>query len=85
MSLEAPFADFHALAKCSQDSAIAKLSRDSALPPVLKHPSDCQQLNCWTTEKERNMSAAFGAGGCDSINFRKPCFSAAVMGIEICH
>lgn len=69
MSLEAPFSDFCALAKCSQDSAIAKLSRDSALPPVVKYPSDCQQLNCWTTEKERNMSGALGAGGCDSTNF----------------
>lgn len=46
MALEAPFADFHALAKCSRGSAVAKLSRDSALPPVVKHPSDCQQLNC---------------------------------------
>lgn len=34
MSLEAPFADFPALAKYSQDSAIGKLSHDSALPPV---------------------------------------------------
>jgi len=68
MSLEAPFADFCASAKCSQDSAVSKLSRDSALPPVVKHPSDCHQLNCWATKKERYMSGGLGAGRCDSIN-----------------
>lgn len=69
MSLEAPFADFHALAECRQGSAIGKLPHDSAVPPVVKHPPDFQQLNCWTTEKERNMPDSPGVGGYECINF----------------
>lgn len=53
MSLETQFADFCALAKCSQDSAIAKLSHDLALPPVVKHTLTARQFNCWTSCKER--------------------------------
>lgn len=68
MSLQAPFADFCALAKCSQDSVIAKLPWNSALPPVVKHLTG-SKLNCWITEKKRNLSGALDAGGCDSINF----------------
>lgn len=68
MSLEASFADFCALAKCSQDSVIAKLSCNSALPPVVKHLT-VSKLNCWITEKNRSLSGALDAGGCDNINF----------------
>lgn len=68
MSLEAPFADFCALAKCSQDSVTAKLSCNSALPPLVKHLT-VSKLNCWLTEKKRNFSDSLDAGGCDDINF----------------
>lgn len=81
MSLEASFADFRALGKCSQDSAIGKLSHDSVLPPVVKHILTASSSTVGQQWKAEN---ALDARVCDSIFFQKSCFSTAVLGVEIC-